>query len=43
MDKAQIDFTGLVDYDGCDEFSHSQNRTGQPVVKALDSLEQIRI
>ena len=40
MDKAQIDFSGVLDYDG---FSHSQNTTGQPAVKALDSLEQIRI
>jgi endonuclease G, mitochondrial len=40
IDRAQIDFRGLVDYDG---FSHFQNTTGQPVAEALDSLEQIRV
>lgn len=40
IDKAQIDFSGLVNYDG---FSHAQNTTGQPMVEVLDSLEQVRV
>jgi endonuclease G len=39
-DKAQIDFRGLVAYDG---FSHVQNTTGRTMVEVLDSLEQVRI
>ena len=40
IDQAQVDFRGLVDYDG---FSHFEQTTGQPMVEVLESLQQIRV
>lgn len=40
IDGAHIDFGALVKYDG---FSQHERATGQPLVEALDSLEQVRI
>ena len=40
IDQAHVDFAPLVDFDG---FSHFEQTTGQPMVEALQSLEQVRV